>query len=225
MLQNSQNSLFVSCQAKPKSFMNRPDVLLSIAKDVISAGAFGIRAEGIDNLIGMIESLDVPVISLVKTNFDDGSVCITRKMSQIEKLIQIGSKLIAIDGTERVHEGLTGPKLISMVKKKFPEIAIVADISIIEEAKKSIDFGADYVATTLNGYTPWTIPRSCKNFDFNFLDSLCSEMKLKQIIAEGRICEPKTISKIFEYDIHSVVVGKAITDPSYITSCFLNQKL
>ena len=81
-----ENRLFVSCQAKVNSHLNKPDILLRIAKDVIFAGAHGIRAEGIENLIVMNESLDVPIISLVKTKFDDGSVCITRKLSLIERL-------------------------------------------------------------------------------------------------------------------------------------------
>lgn len=225
LVNSSKNSLFVSCQAKLNSFMNSPDILLRIAKEVISAGAVGIRAEGIDNLIVMNDSLDVPVISLVKTKFDDGSVCITRNMGLIDELVEIESNLIAIDGTERIHDGLTGPKFISLVKEKFLDVKIIADISTLEEAKRSIDYGADYVATTLNGYTPWTLSGSCKKFDFYFLDSLCREINSPQIIAEGRISEPKTISKIFEYDIHSVVVGKAITDPYYLTSRFLNQKL
>jgi N-acylglucosamine-6-phosphate 2-epimerase len=203
--------------------LNKPEILLGIAKDVIFAGAFGIRAEGIDNLIVMNEGLDVPVISLIKTKFDDGSVCITRKMIQIEKLTEIGSRLIAIDGTERIQDGLTGPKFISKVKKRFPDIKIIADISTLKEAKKSVDYGADYVATTLNGYTPWTISGSSKRFDFHFLDSLCNEIKSYKLIAEGRISDPKTLSKIFKYNLHSVVVGKAITDPSHLTSCFLDQ--
>ena len=215
------NRLFVSCQAKVNSHLNKPDILLRIAKDVIFAGAHGIRAEGIENLIVMNEGLDVPIISLVKTKFDDGSVCITRKLSLIERLVEIGSKLIAIDGTDRVHEGLTGPEIISAVKKKFPQIKIIADISILEEAKNCIKSGADYVATTLNGYTPWTLKKPNKMFDFHFLDSLCNEIKSNRLIAEGRISDPKTLSKIFKYNLHSVVVGKAITDPSYLCKQFL----
>lgn len=216
-----KHSFFVSCQAKQNSHLNKPEILLRIAKDVISAGAYGIRAEGIDNLIVMNKGLDVPIISLVKTKFDDGSVCITRKMSQVEKLAEIESKLIAIDGTERIQDGLTGPKFISKIKKRFPNTKIIADISTLKEAKKSVDYGADYVATTLNGYTPWTISGSSKRFDFHFLDSLCNEIKPNQLIAEGRISDPKTLSKIFKYNLHCVVVGKAITDPSYLCKKFL----
>lgn len=216
-----ENRLFVSCQAKQNSHLNKPDILLGIAKDVISAGAYGIRAEGIENLIVMNEGLDVPIISLVKTKFDDGFVCITRKLTLVDRLVELGSKLIAIDGTNRVHEGLTGPEIISVVKKKFPQINIIADISILEEAKNCIESGADYVATTLNGYTPWTLKKQNKMFDFHFLDSLCNEINSNQLIAEGRISDPKTLSKIFKYNLHSVVVGKAITDPSYLCKQFL----
>ena len=118
-------------------------------------------------------------------------------------------------------EGLTGPEIISAVKKKFPQIKIIADISILEEAKNCIKSGADYVATTLNGYTPWTLKKPNKMFDFHFLDSLCNEIKSNRLIAEGRISDPKTLSKIFKYNLHSVVVGKAITDPSYLCKQFL----
>ena len=123
-----------------------------------------------------------------------------------------------------MHEGgLTGPEIISAVKKKYPYIKIIADISILTEAKNCIESGADYVATTLHGYTPWTLKKPKKMFDFHFLDSLCNEIKSNQLIAGGRISDPETLSKIFKYNLNSVVVGKAITDPSHLTSYFLDQ--
>lgn len=215
----------MSCQAARNSYLNKPEILLRIAKDVIQAGAFGIRAEGLKNLAIMHKEINVPIITLVKSKFEDGSVCITRNFSQIEELIKLGAKLIAVDGTDRFKDGFKGPKLISYVKKIFPEVKIIADISTLNEANSSIQSGADYVATTLHGYTPWTHTKQNKMFDFHFLDSLCKEIEPYNLIAEGRISEPNILSKIFKYNLHSVVVGKAITDPSYLTSCFLNQKL
>jgi N-acylglucosamine-6-phosphate 2-epimerase len=112
-----ENRLFVSCQAKQDSYLNKPEILIGVAQDVISAGAIGIRAEGIENLKLMHANLRVPIISLIKSEFDDRYVCITRKISKFEELLQVGSEIIAIDGTDRIFDGLSGPRLISIVKE------------------------------------------------------------------------------------------------------------
>ena len=59
-----------------------------------------------------------------------------------------------------------------------------------------------YMATHL------TYTKQNKMFDFHFLDSR-NEIKPYNLIAEGRISEPNVLSKIYKYNLHSVV-GKAL---------------
>ena len=217
----SKTRLYVSCQASICSHLNNPELLLCVAKDVVSAGAFGIRAEGISNLKLMHENLKVPIISLVKSKYQDGSVCITRKISQINKLVEVGCKTIAVDGTNRIIDSMTGSMFITFIKNNFPEVSIIADVSTLEEAVSSLYAGANYVATTLRGYTPWTSHNSYDNFDFNFLDKICSEISPNKIVAEGRISSPSIFGDLCAYNLNSIVVGKAISDPKYLTKNFL----
>jgi N-acylglucosamine-6-phosphate 2-epimerase len=215
-----KHGLIVSCQAEGDSPFNSPEGVTMFAKSAIAGGAIGIRSEGIEKTKMILKTLDVPVIGLIKSSFDDGSVSITGSFSDVEDLSFIGCPIIAVDGTFRKREGLTGPEFIQRIKSEFSTF-IMADISKDEEAIECEQAGADLISTTLNGYTPETMDDKIHSPNFELVKSLVSKLK-KPLIAEGRINFPEAAKKMIELGAYAVVVGTAITRPQIITSWFVN---
>lgn len=215
-----KGKLIVSCQAEGDSPFNSPEGVTMFAKAAILGGASAIRSEGIEKTKMIIEQINVPVIGLIKSKFEDGSVRITGTFKDVENLISIGTHIIAIDGTFRIRENLSGPDFIKQVKTKY-KCLIMADIAMEDEAIACAEAGTDLISTTLNGYTPETIKDKIHSPNFELVKSLVNKIKIP-VVAEGRINTPEAAKKMIELGAYSVVVGTAITRPHIITSWFVD---
>lgn len=158
------------------------------------------------------------MIGLIKSSFPDGTVCITRSFQEVEELIEAGSDIIAIDGTFREHEGMTGPEFIKQVKEKFG-CTILADIATYDEAAACEEAGADCISTTLNGYTPDTI-QFLEGPNYDLLSDVIRRVKIP-VLAEGRYNTPAEAKKAIELGAYAVISGTAITRPRVTTSWFV----
>lgn len=67
----------------------------------------------------ILENVNLPVIGLIKSQFEDGSVKITGSFKDFENLLKIGCHIIAIDGTFRIREGLTDQNLLINLRKNL----------------------------------------------------------------------------------------------------------
>lgn len=219
IIEKLKRNLIVSCQAEGDSPFNSPEGVTMFAKAAIMGGAAGIRSEGIAKTKMIIEQTNVPVIGLVKSKFEDGSVRITGTFKDVEDLISISTHIIAIDGTFRKRENLSGPDFIKTIKSKF-NCLIMADIAKLDEAIACEEAGADLISTTLNGYTPETISDKIKEPNYDLVNQLVKRIKIP-VIAEGRINTPDAAKKMIELGAHAVVVGTAITRPHIITSWYV----
>jgi len=219
IIEKLKRNLIVSCQAEGDSPFNSPEGVTMFAKAAIMGGAAGIRSEGIAKTEMIIGQTNVPVIGLVKSKFEDGSVRITGTFKDVENLISISTHIIAIDGTFRKRENLSGPDFIKAVKSKF-NCLIMADIAKLDEAIACEDAGADLISTTLNGYTPETVSDKIKEPNYDLVNQLVKRIKLP-VIAEGRINTPNAAKKMIELGAYAVVVGTAITRPHIITSWYV----
>lgn len=215
-----RGKLIVSCQAEGNSPFNSPGGVTMFAKAAIMGGAAAIRSEGIEKTKMIIEQTNVPVIGLVKSKFEDGSVRITGTFKDVEDLISISTHIIAVDGTFRLRKNLSGPDFIRYIKAKF-NCLIMADIAKEDEALACDEAGADLISTTLNGYTPETTRDKIHSPNFQLVKSLVNKIKIP-VIAEGRINTPEAAKKMIELGAYSVVVGTAITRPHIITSWFVD---
>ena len=215
-----KQGLIVSCQAEGDSSFNSPEGVTMFAKAAIAGGAVAIRSEGIEKTKMILKTVDVPVIGLIKSKFDDRSVKITGSFSDVDDLSFIGCPIIAVDGTFRKREGLTGPEFIHRIKSEFDSL-IMADIAKEDEATECEQAGADLISTTLNGYTPDTVNDKIYSPNFELVRSLVSKIK-KPVIAEGRINSPEAAKKMIDLGAFAVVVGTAITRPHIITSWFVD---
>ncbi len=215
------HKLIVSCQAETDSPFNSPDDMVKFAECAALGGAAAIRSQGVSKTKAIIEKVNLPVIGLIKSTFDDGSVRITGSFDHVEQLMEIGCDIIAIDGTFRIREGLSGPDFISQVKQKY-ECIVMADIALHDEAIACEEAGTDCVSTTLNGYTPETINEKSIGPNFELLKKVVLECKVP-VIAEGRYNTPDYAAKAINYGAWSVVVGTAITRPQVITQWFVEK--
>lgn len=213
-----RNGLIVSCQAEGNSPFNSPEGVAMFAKAAVNGGAVAIRSEGVEKTSSIIKAVPVPVVGLVKSYFDDGFVRITGSFSDVEQLVSIGTNIIAIDGTFRKREELSGPDFIAQAKERFGCV-IMADIATEQEALECTAAGADCVSTTLSGYTPET-KHLHDGPDFELLQRLHAVLNIP-VIAEGRINTPALAARMSSLGAWSIVVGSAITRPTEITKWFV----
>lgn len=214
-----KDGMIVSCQSEGTDPFNAdPEYMALFAKAAEMGGAVGIRTQGIEKLKAIKRSTDLPVIGLLKGKFPDGTVCITGSFGEVEQLIEAGSDIVAIDGTFRGREWLSGPDFIAEVKNRYGCI-VLADIATYEEAKACESNGADAISTTLNGYTPNTFS-SIEEPNFYLLESILKEVTIP-VFAEGRYNTPFDAQKAMELGAFGVISGTAITRPRVITKWFV----
>lgn len=214
-----RGGMIVSCQSEGNDPFNaNPEYMGLFAKAAEMGGAVGIRTQGIEKLKAIKRITNLPVIGLLKSQFSDGTVRITGSFKEVEDLIEAGSDIIAIDGTFREREGLTGPDFIKAVKQKYG-CQILADIATFDEAKACAESGADAISTTLNGYTPNTLSR-IETPNFYLLEEIIRDNTIP-VFAEGRYNVPADAQKAMELGAFGVISGTALTRPRVITKWFV----
>ncbi len=219
VLERLKGGMIVSCQSEDDDPFNaNPEYMGLFAKAAEMGGALGIRTQGIEKLKAIKSAVSLPVIGLLKSQFPDGTVCITGSFKEVEMLIEAGSDIVAIDGTFRKRVGLTGPEFINAVKQKYGCV-VLADIATYEEAKACVENGADAVSTTLNGYTPDTMS-SVELPNLYLLEEILREIDVP-VFAEGRYNVPADAQKAMEMGAYGVISGTALTRPRVITKWFV----
>ena len=211
-----KGNLIVSCQALEHEPLYDPNFSLMpyMAKAALQAGAKGIRANSARDVKAIKKAFpEVPLIGLVKRDYEGGEQYITVTMKEVDELVEAGADIVALDATLRPRfDGITINEFIAQVKKKYPSLLLMADISTFEE-------GVNLVGTTMNGYTPYT-ESGDKNPNFELVHRL-SEALTIPVVAEGRIHEPLQAKRMFEEGAFTVVVGGAITRPLEIATRFV----
>lgn len=217
VLRAIKDQLVVSCQAYPGEPMRVPSIMAAVAQAVVEGGAKGIRAQGIEDLAAIRPLVDVPLIGLVKRGSE--GVFITPTMQDAMDCVAAGSDMVAVDGTMRPRPD--GRSLAESIEAVHAAGALVmADCGSTEDAKYSIDSGADCVGTTLAGYTGERQPTIGP--DLALIADMVRHAEVP-VIAEGRIRTPADAIACFEAGAYAVVVGTAITHPTRITKAFVAQ--
>lgn len=218
-LEKLKGGMIVSCQSEGDDPFNAsPEYMGLFAKAAEMGGAVGIRTQGIEKLKAIKRATNLPVIGLLKSQFPDGTVCITGSFKEVEQLMAAGSDIVAIDGTFRKREGLSGPEFIKAVKQKY-DCLVLADIATYEEAKTCAEQGADAISTTLCGYTPDTLS-SVDGPNLYLLEKILKDVKIP-VFAEGRYNTPADAQRAMEIGAYGVISGTALTRPRVITQWFV----
>ena len=227
-----EGGLIVSCYADPtiNPEMDNSVAMQCVAKSCVAGGAKAIRTN-LEHVKAIRSVVSTPLIGIKKIykGHDElnSSFRITPTMREVDLLVEAGVDGIAVDGTKRErYDDLTLEEFIAAIKKKYPHIFVIADISTLEEGINAYQAGADAVGTTLSGYTPYsknpilfgTIPSP--DPDYEIIKEL-KEAGVKRVIAEGRINDGKKMKKCLEAGAYGVVIGTSITEPKKIVKTIL----
>ncbi len=218
MLDKVKGGLIISCQALENEPLHSSFIMGRMAKAAKEAGAVGIRAQGVEDIIEIKEVTKLPVIGIIKRDYDDSEVFITPTKKEVDELLKSKCEMIALDCTNRVrpnNEDLG--ELIKYIKSH--NVLVMGDISTYEEGVKAEKLGVDCVSTTLSGYTSYS-PQT-DSPDYDLMKKLSNDLKIP-IIAEGKINTPEELKKAYEMGIYSAVVGSAITRPQIIGKKFVD---
>ncbi|HJD00827.1 N-acetylmannosamine-6-phosphate 2-epimerase [Candidatus Arthromitus sp. SFB-turkey] len=218
MLNKVRGGLIISCQALEDEPLCSPFIMGRMAKAAEQAGAVGIRAQGVEDIIEIKSVTNLPVVGIIKRNYDDSQIYITATKFEADELLKTKCEMIALDSTNRVRPN--GEKLEDLIKYiKNSGVLVMADISNYEEALKAQELGVDCVSTTLSGYTDYT--KKLDSPDFELIERLVKDLNIP-VIAEGRINTPEDLKKVYDLGVYSAVVGSAITRPQLIAKKFID---
>jgi N-acetylmannosamine-6-phosphate 2-epimerase/N-acetylmannosamine kinase len=210
--------LIVSCQAPDGIGLRDSRILAALAQAAVAGGAAGIRADGPENIAAIRKSVTVPIIGIAKRKQNDGKVLITPSFESARELVEAGADAIALDCTSR-GQRLGAFERLQRIRTEL-KVPALADIATFEEARAAQQAGADYVLTTLRGYTPET--EHIREFDVQFVRDLASSLDTP-VIAEGRIATPQHAASAIQAGAFAVIVGTAITRPDVIVRKFLSE--
>lgn len=216
-----EGKLIVSCQALEKEPLHSAFIMGRMARAAKEGGAGGIRANSVADIKEIKNNVDLPIIGIIKKDYDDSQIYITPTMKEIDELMEAKPDIIAIDATKRLRPGnLILDVFYKQIRDKYPELLLLADCSTIDEALHADELGFDFIGTTLLGYTEYSKELKIDHNDFEIIKTMISQVKGK-VIAEGNIDTPQKARRVIELGCYSVVVGGAITRPQQITKKFM----
>ncbi|MDD2971168.1 MAG: N-acetylmannosamine-6-phosphate 2-epimerase [Lachnospiraceae bacterium] len=215
-----KGKLIVSCQALPDEPLHSSFIMGRMAKAAKEGGALGIRANSKEDIAEIKSQVDLPIIGIVKRDYNQCDVYITTTMKEVEELMEIGPEIIALDATERKRPGgVSLDTFFKEVKAKYPDQLFMADCSTVEEALHADELGFDFIGTTMVGYTEQSKDMRIEANDFEILRTVLAKVK-NHVIAEGNIDTPEKCKRVIELGAYAVVVGSIITRPQIITKKF-----
>ncbi|EOC0264809.1 N-acetylmannosamine-6-phosphate 2-epimerase [Cronobacter dublinensis] len=220
MLEQIKGKLVVSCQALENEPLHSPFIMGRMALAAAQGGAAGIRANSVADIAAIKQQVTLPVIGIIKRDYPGSEVFITATMREVTELMRAAPEMIALDATARARpDGETLEQLVRRIRRDFPEVLLMADISDVDEAVAAEALGFDCVGTTLYGYTAPTRGHRLPENDFALLKDVLAVVALP-VIAEGNVDTPERAARCLSLGAHAVVVGGAITRPQQITRRF-----
>lgn len=221
IIDSIKGSLIVSCQALPGEplYVEEKSIMYLMARAAKLAGARCIRTCGVRDVAAIKEETGLPVIGLIKQAYDGYDSYITPTMKEVDALVEVGADIIALDCTHRRRgDGRSPGDYLKVIREKYPDILLMADISTVAEGMDAWKCGADFVGTTMSGYTPYS-PQSDEP-DIGLVKALVESVDIP-VIGEGKVHYPHQAAAMLEAGAWAVVVGGAITRPLEIAQRFV----
>jgi glucokinase-like ROK family protein len=211
-----RGKLIVSCQAGANDTFRDSQVIAKFAAAAVAGGAAAIRANGPADVHAIRQQTDVPIIGIQKALHSDGCTLITPSLEAARDLVLAGASMVAMDCTRRAQD-LGALNRIRSIHAEL-NVPVLADVATVEEAAVAASAGADFILSTLRGYTNDT--SHVLRFQPEFIREIVRRSSVP-VIAEGRIHSPKQASEAISAGAFAVVVGTAITRPQEITRAFV----
>jgi N-acylglucosamine-6-phosphate 2-epimerase len=238
LLEKLKNGLLVSCQASPGWPFFGPENMQKMAIAAEQGGAAGLRACWPDNIRMIKEASSLPIVGvnkIIRGKPTAADVIITPNFEAAAEIIEAGCDILGIDCTARGRSWNDIEKLLDEIKKHYPHVPIMADISTVEEGTMAAQMGVDILSTTLSGYTNTSLgitedeARALTSYpegrepppDLELIKALREKSDLL-INAEGRFWEAGQVQEAFRSGANMVTVGTAITAPQLITKRFIS---
>jgi glucokinase-like ROK family protein len=216
-----QGALVVSCQAAPGTPLDDTETIRRLALAALENGAGGLRINSPEHIAAIRRHTDVPIIGIQK-RYRDGRLFITPDFNSASALAAAGASIIALDCTHRANgcAWSTDASWQTLIQRIHGELnlPVMADVATLGEARAAAAAGADFVGTTLNGYTEETC--DVRSFDWSVLATMVEQLPVP-VIAEGHISQPEQARRAISTGAWCVVVGSAITRPGTITARFV----
>ncbi len=205
LIQQLHHGLIVSCQAPSDSPLHDPAVIAAMAEAAVQRGAVAVRIDSPQHISAVRQRISAPIIGLWKQQIPGYEVYITPDFAAAEAVAAAGADIIAIDATQRPRPGgETAAALIQKIQQQLGK-PVMADVDSLAAAEAAA--GADWVGTTLYGYTATTAHLQPPGFE------LLSQLVGRggPVICEGGIASPEMARQALELGADAVVVGTAIT--------------
>ena len=190
-VESLKGKLIVSCQALPHEPLHSSFIMGRMALAAKEGGAYGIRANTKEDIAEIQTQVDLPVIGIVKRDYEDSKVYITPTMKEINELMEVRPDIIALDATHSLRPGgRTLDEFYREIRNSYPEQLLMADCSTVEEALFADQLGFDFIGTTLVGYTDQSKSLKIESNDFEIIRQIVAKVK-HRVIAEGNINTPE----------------------------------
>ena len=139
-IDNLQGKLIVSCQALSNEPLHSSFIMGRMALAANEGGAAGIRANTKEDIKEIQSQVDLPIIGIVKRDYEDSKVYITPTMKEVDELMEVKPEIIAVDATGALRPGnVTLDEFFHQIKEKYPDQLL---INTPEKAKRVIELGA-----------------------------------------------------------------------------------
>lgn len=211
-IEKLRHGIIVSCQPVPDGPTDSIPFVVGFALAARDGGAQGLRIQGAANVAAVCAACDLPVIALLKRDFDDYPVRITALLEDVTDLVDAGAPIIAVDATRRRRPVPVADLIAAIHARGRLAMADCADIGDAVAAKAA---GADIIGTTMSGYTGGPTPRGP---DLAFVRA-AADLGLP-VLAEGRFNTPELAAAAIRAGADAVVAGSAITRPENITTWY-----
>lgn len=220
-MEELRHKLIVSCQALPDEPLHSDFIMARMAVAAKEGGASGIRANSVVDIAAIQKAVDLPIIGIIKRDYEDADVYITATIKEVDELMTVRPNIIAIDATTSTRpNGESLKEFFQKAKEKYPDQLWMADCSTIDEMLTADQLGFDFIGTTLVGYTKQSQGDKIESNDFEIIRKALNKLS-HPLIAEGNIDTPDKVRRVLELGAYSVVVGSAITRPQLITKKFV----
>ena len=221
LLDRIHGKMIVSCQVPGEPlYVEEQSVMYLMARAAAQAGSPAIRTSSIRDVVAIKAETGLPVIGLVKVQYEGYESYITPTMKEVDDLVAAGSDVVALDCTMRRRgDGRTINEFLAEIRGKYPDIILMADISTYEEGINAWKCGVDLLGTTMSGYTEYS-PKT-DGPDYELMRRLALDAGIP-VIGEGKIHSPEQAVEALKTGVWSIVVGGAITRPLEIARRFMD---
>jgi N-acylglucosamine-6-phosphate 2-epimerase len=215
-LDRIRGGLVVSVQARAGSALDDPHVLAAMARAAQDNGAAGIRIQGVRNLEAVRRRVDVPIVGIIKREYEGFEPYITPTLREVREVLDSGAEIVAFDATGRPRpEGIDVRQLVAAIHAGGA--LAMADCALPEDGVCAVAAGADIVATTLCGYT-----KDTKGAALPALDLVRRFRDLATfVVCEGGIHTPDSAAAAIAAGADAVVVGTAITNTEWLVGQYV----